>query len=202
MYSIAFAPDGRTLAAAGATVRREGCGAARPGAAVRPGSRADRPPRGADVRSRLCSVRRPNERVTMCSDVAFTPDGRRVVAVAMQKIRIWDVATGAEQDAFERDTAGGIRPPRRLARRPMAGGHLTVRGRRQHPRHHPAGTVTCTGSDATRTLHVLLHSVSNSLLKSKAAEPPASGKMQVPAVPNKQSGRSKWRWCRYRRSLM
>jgi WD40 repeat protein len=38
----------------------------------------------------------------MRSDVAFTPDGRRVVAVGMQKIRIWDAATSAEQDAFER----------------------------------------------------------------------------------------------------
>jgi WD40 repeat protein len=39
---------------------------------------------------------------SMCSDVVFTPDGRRVVAVAMQKIRIWDVAAGTEQDAFQR----------------------------------------------------------------------------------------------------
>ena len=41
----------------------------------------------------------------MCSDVAFTPDGRRVAAVGMQKIRIWDAATGTELDAFERGTA-------------------------------------------------------------------------------------------------
>ena len=41
----------------------------------------------------------------MCSDVLFTPEGRRVVAVAMQEIRIWDVATGTEQDAFPRDSS-------------------------------------------------------------------------------------------------
>ena len=29
----------------------------------------------------------------------------RVVAVAMEKVRSWDAATGAERDAFERDTA-------------------------------------------------------------------------------------------------
>jgi WD40 repeat protein len=39
------------------------------------------------------------------SSVKFTPDGRRVVAVAMQKIRIWDVATGTEQDAFQRTSS-------------------------------------------------------------------------------------------------
>ena len=48
----------------------------------------------------------PNDPITMCSDVAFTPDGR-VVAVGMHKIRVWDVATGDELDAFERGGGGG-----------------------------------------------------------------------------------------------
>jgi hypothetical protein len=29
------------------------------------------------------------------------------VAVAMQRIILWDMATGTEQDAFERDISGG-----------------------------------------------------------------------------------------------
>jgi WD40 repeat protein len=47
---------------------------------------------------RLCA----NQSLTAVSSVKFTPDGRRVVAVATQKIRIWDVATGVEEDAFQR----------------------------------------------------------------------------------------------------
>ena len=50
----------------------------------------------------------PNERFTDCSDVAFTPDGRRVVGIGMLKIRIWDAATGAEQDAFEMMDSGSL----------------------------------------------------------------------------------------------
>jgi len=56
----------------------------------------------------VVGVGRPNERVTRCSDVAFTPDGW-VAAVGMQKIRIWDVATGGELDAFERGGGGSDR---------------------------------------------------------------------------------------------
>src|SRR5262249_48210555 len=42
---------------------------------------------------------------SMCSDIAFTPDGRRVIAVAMQDVRVWDAATGIEQSAFERSSS-------------------------------------------------------------------------------------------------
>ena len=58
----------------------------------------------------------PIERVAVCSDVAFTPDGTRVVAVGMQMVRIWDVASGVVQDAFDaliarvRRTASPFRP--------------------------------------------------------------------------------------------
>ena len=48
---------------------------------------------------------RANQDPVIASDVAFTPDGRRVVAVAMQQIRIWDVATGTEQDDFPRTSS-------------------------------------------------------------------------------------------------
>ncbi len=55
----------------------------------------------------------PNDPVTICSDVAFTPDGRRLVAIGMHKVRIWDAATGAEQVAFEE--RGRSSPSDRLA---------------------------------------------------------------------------------------
>ena len=38
------------------------------------------------------------------SDVAFTPDGRRVAAVAGTTIVIWDAVTGDEQQSLERDS--------------------------------------------------------------------------------------------------
>jgi WD40 repeat protein len=40
------------------------------------------------------------------SDVAFTPDGQRVVGIAMQTIVIWDAATGDELDSLERLIGG------------------------------------------------------------------------------------------------
>ena len=38
----------------------------------------------------------------VASDVAFTPDGRRVAGVMMQSVVIWDAATGAETDCLDR----------------------------------------------------------------------------------------------------
>jgi WD40 repeat protein len=108
-YAIAIAPDGRTLAAAGMTSNAQGrveqgqvwlydltCEPiARRAVLTFDG--------GAPV------FGDPNDRTRMCSDVAFTPDGRRVVAVGMLKVRIWDAATGAEQDAFARHVGSSDR---------------------------------------------------------------------------------------------
>ncbi len=101
-YSIALSPDGRTLAAGGAIAganRRLGHGQVRLyDLAHEPFTRravltfeSDVPGGGG-----------ANDRVDMCSGVAFTPEGRRVVAVGMHKFRMWDVVTGEVQDAFER----------------------------------------------------------------------------------------------------
>jgi WD40 repeat protein len=42
--------------------------------------------------------------VSIISSAAFTPDGRRVVAVVMQTVVTWDALTGAQQDFVERST--------------------------------------------------------------------------------------------------
>ena len=47
------------------------------------------------------------------SDVAFTPDGRRIVGLLIDRIVIWDAATGAELDSLERN--GGTSSHDRLA---------------------------------------------------------------------------------------
>lgn len=109
VYAIAIAADGRTLAAAGVTSNAQG--------------RAEQGQVWLYDLAREPIARRavltfdggapvfggPNDRTSMCSDVAFTPDGRRVVAVGMLKVRIWDAATGAEQDAFERQVGSSDR---------------------------------------------------------------------------------------------
>jgi WD40 repeat protein len=105
VYSVAFAPDGRTLAAAGSTVDAKGV---EQQGQVRLYDLAREPiARRAVLTFDRGWLFQPDQGVSMCSDVAFTPDGRRVAAVAMQRIRLWDVATGTEEDTFERDVSGG-----------------------------------------------------------------------------------------------
>ena len=104
--SIALSPEGRTLAAGGMTFDEKGVDQH---GQVRLYDLARQPvaPRAVlTFDSDVLAVGGPNERITNCSDVAFTPDGR-VVAVGMHKIRVWDVATGGELDAFERGGGSG-----------------------------------------------------------------------------------------------
>jgi hypothetical protein len=105
VYAVAFAPDARMLAAAGATIDAKGVTQQ---GQVRLYDLAREP----NVRRAVLTFNRgwlfePDQGVSMCSDVAFTPDGRRIAAVAMHRISLWDIATGTEQDTFERDTSGG-----------------------------------------------------------------------------------------------
>ena len=100
--SLAISPDGRTLAAAGTSSDPKD--PAQGGQArlydLRAGRLEQRTVLHFDRALHLDG--NPIERVPVCSDVVFTPDGARVVAVGMQMIRLWDVASGAVQDAFER----------------------------------------------------------------------------------------------------
>ncbi len=103
IQSVAFAPDGRTLAAAGSTVDAKGV--TQQGQARLYDLAREPAARRAVLTFDRGWLFGPDQQVSTCSDVAFTPDSRRVVAVAMQRISIWDVATGTEQDTFERGTS-------------------------------------------------------------------------------------------------
>ena len=99
--SVAFAPDGRTLAAAG---RVAGPGNPADKGQVRLFDLAKTPPgRRADLTFNHEAGNQPS---VWMSDVVFTPDGRRVAAVAMQSIVIWNAATGEELDSLDRESGG------------------------------------------------------------------------------------------------
>jgi WD40 repeat protein len=98
--AVTFAPDGRMLAAAGSTRDAK---SGRQKGEVRLYDVALEPFRRRFVFS--FDSENPgglSQETTISSDVGFTPDGRRVIGAAMQNVRIWDVATGTEQDAFQR----------------------------------------------------------------------------------------------------
>ncbi len=111
--SVAFARDGRALVAAGETVSVNGL--AQQGQ-VRLYDLSGEPiarRRVLTFEGNRLGLERPVDRVATCSDVAFTPDGRRAVAIAMHRLRIWDAATGFEQVAMEE--RGGASSGDRLA---------------------------------------------------------------------------------------
>ena len=93
VQSVAFSPDGRTLAGAG-TAGGEG--------KVRLFDLAKTPP---DRRAELSLHHEegipPNDWI---SDVVFTPDGRQVAAVANLSVVIWNAATGDEEDSLKRES--------------------------------------------------------------------------------------------------
>ncbi len=96
--SIAYAPDGRSLAAAGRDRDLHG--------RVWLYDLAKQPPScdaelSFDREGMLRRNLQPNE--DDLADVAYTPDGRRVIAVERSSVVIWDAATGVQQDFIDRD---------------------------------------------------------------------------------------------------
>jgi WD40 repeat protein len=107
VHSVAYSPDGRTLAAAG---RKEDLRNQIFQGQVRLYDMTQGPPRRRAVlpfhfRGEL----EDENRGPSAMHVAFTPDGRRLAAAGeMSWIVIWDVATGAEQACFERDSSHSV----------------------------------------------------------------------------------------------
>jgi WD40 repeat protein len=96
--AVAYSPDGLTLAAAGSMLepgKHEG--------QVWLYDVVQRPVRRRAVLTfhRQAGLIQENVPI-VCSDVVFTPDGRSVIAIAVQHVRTWAAATAIDQNAFQR----------------------------------------------------------------------------------------------------
>lgn len=97
--TIAFAPDGRGLAAIGSVSSPDGRGQLYRDYLY--DLTQDPPARRAQLV--LAPPENGRRAPTGTGDIAFTPDGRRLVGVMLETIAIWDAATGAERETLERD---------------------------------------------------------------------------------------------------
>ena len=105
--SVAYSPDGKSVAAAG---RKTDLPSGRHQGQVRLYDLTQDPPRRRAVLPfHFRGEFEDDKRGPAATHVAFTPDSRRLAAVGeMSWIVIWDAATGAEQDSFERGSSHSL----------------------------------------------------------------------------------------------
>jgi WD40 repeat protein len=108
--AVAFAPDGRTLAAAGVVFVAPAGANLNPNRPEREGRvrlydvTQDPPARRneLDFHYERPGIADPLRADSAFSDLAFTPESRRVVAITTEAIVVWDVQSGARQDFIRR----------------------------------------------------------------------------------------------------